>query len=102
MLAGQQYLHIKIILQLFRKIKEEKELAWRRQWFIIIVTTDGIKINGGDIRMSNFITALMKQRRDAKKAQPDTHGRLKEIIAVLKKYNYDDGIYTRDCRQHSD
>ena len=42
--------------------------------------------------MSNFITALMKQRRDAKKAQPDTHGRLKEIIAVLKKYNYDDGI----------
>ncbi len=34
----------------------------------------------------------MKQRRDAKKAQPDTHGRLKEIIAVLKKYNYDDGI----------
>ena len=42
--------------------------------------------------MSNFITALMKQRKDAKKAQPDTHGRFKEIIAVLKKYNYDDGI----------
>ena len=42
--------------------------------------------------MSSFISALMKQRRDAKKAQPDTNGRLKEIIAVLKKYNYDDGI----------
>ena len=42
--------------------------------------------------MSSFISALMKQRKDAKKAEPDTHGRLKEIIAVLKKYNYDDGI----------
>ncbi len=42
--------------------------------------------------MSNFITALMKQRKDAKKAEPDTNGRLKEILAVLKKYNYDDGI----------
>ena len=42
--------------------------------------------------MSSFISALMKQRRDAKKAQPDTNGRLKEIIAVLRKYNYDDGI----------
>jgi ubiquinone biosynthesis protein len=34
----------------------------------------------------------MKQRKDAKKAEPDTNGRLKEILAVLKKYNYDDGI----------
>ena len=42
--------------------------------------------------MSNFITALLKQRKDAKKAEPDTNGRLKEIIAVLRKYNYDDGI----------
>jgi ubiquinone biosynthesis protein len=42
--------------------------------------------------MSNFITALIKQRRDAKKAEPSTNGRLKEIIAVLRKYNYDNGI----------
>jgi len=42
--------------------------------------------------MSSFITALIKQRKAAKKATPDTHGRLKEIIAVLKKYNYDNGI----------
>jgi len=42
--------------------------------------------------MSNFITALMKQRKDAKKAEPNVNGRLKEILAVLKKYNYDDGI----------
>lgn len=42
--------------------------------------------------MSGFISALMKQRKEAKKAEPDTSGRLKEIIAVLKKYNYDDGI----------
>lgn len=48
-------------------------------------------ISGGG-KMSSFISALMKQRRDAKKAQPDTNGRLKEIIAVLRKYNYDDGI----------
>ena len=42
--------------------------------------------------MSNFITALIKMRKDAKKAGPDTSGRLKEILAILKKYNYDDGI----------
>ena len=42
--------------------------------------------------MSNFVTALLKQRKDAKKAEPDTNGRLKEILAVLRKYNYDDGI----------
>ena len=42
--------------------------------------------------MSSFISALMKQRKDAKKAEPDSSGRLKEIINVLNKYNYDDGI----------
>ena len=42
--------------------------------------------------MSNFITALLKQRNAAKKAEPDTNGRLKEILGVLKKYNYDDGL----------
>ena len=42
--------------------------------------------------MSNFVTALIKQRRDAKKSEPNTKGRLKEIIAVLRKYNYDNGI----------
>ena len=42
--------------------------------------------------MSGFVSALIKQRREAKKAEPDTHGRLKEIIAVLKKYDYEDGI----------
>ena len=42
--------------------------------------------------MSGFITALIKQRRDAKKAGPDTSGRLKEIIGIIRKYDYDDGI----------
>ena len=42
--------------------------------------------------MSNFVTALLKQRRDAKKAEPDTNGRLREILAILRKYNYDNGI----------
>ncbi|MER2056656.1 MAG: AarF/UbiB family protein, partial [Clostridia bacterium] len=42
--------------------------------------------------MSNFISALMKQRKDAKKEEPKVGGRLKEVLAVLKKYNYDDGI----------
>ena len=42
--------------------------------------------------MSGFISALLKQRKDAKKAQPDTHGRLKEIIGIIRKYDYDDGI----------
>lgn len=42
--------------------------------------------------MSGFISALIKQRKDAKKAQPDTNGRLKEIIAIIRKYNYDEGI----------
>ena len=47
---------------------------------------------GGSIRMSGFIRALIKQRRDAKKAGPDTSGRLKEIIDIIRKYDYDDGI----------
>ena len=42
--------------------------------------------------MSGFISALIKQRRDAKKAGPDTSGRLKEIVDIVRKYNYDDGI----------
>ena len=42
--------------------------------------------------MSGFISALIKQRKDAKKAKPDTTGRLKEIINIVKKYNYDEGI----------
>lgn len=42
--------------------------------------------------MSNFITALMKQRKEARKAEPNVNGRLKEVLAVLRKYNYDDGI----------
>ena len=42
--------------------------------------------------MSGFISALIKQRKDAKKAGPDTSGRLKEIIDIIRKYNYDDGI----------
>ena len=42
--------------------------------------------------MSGFISALLKQRKDAKKAQPDTNGRLKEIISIVRKQNYDDGF----------
>ena len=42
--------------------------------------------------MSGFISALIKQRREAKKAEPSSNGRLKEIISVIRKYNYDDGI----------
>ena len=42
--------------------------------------------------MSGFISALIKQRRDAKKAGPDTSGRLKEIIDIIRKYDYNDGI----------
>ena len=42
--------------------------------------------------MSNFITALIKMRKDARKAGPDTSGRFKEILAILNKYNYDNGI----------
>ena len=42
--------------------------------------------------MSGFISALIRQRKEAKKAEPDTNGRLKEILGVLRKYNYDNGI----------
>ena len=42
--------------------------------------------------MSGFISALIKQRKDAKKAEPNTNARLKEIIDILKKYDFDDGI----------
>ena len=41
--------------------------------------------------MSNFISALVRQRNNAKKAV-DTTGRLKEILAILNKYDYDEGI----------
>lgn len=42
--------------------------------------------------MSGFVTALIKQRMEAKKAGPDTSGRLKEIVDIIRKYDYDDGI----------
>ena len=42
--------------------------------------------------MSGFISALLKQRKDAKKAEPKSNKRLKEIIDVVNKYNYDNGI----------
>ena len=42
--------------------------------------------------MSGFISALIRQRKEAKKAQPDTNGRLKEIIGIIRKQNYDNGI----------
>ena len=42
--------------------------------------------------MSGFISALLKQRKEAKKAEPKNNGRLKEIINIVNKYNYDDGI----------
>ena len=41
--------------------------------------------------MSGFVSALIKQRKDAKKSE-DTSGRLKEILAILGKYDYDEGI----------
>lgn len=41
--------------------------------------------------MSGFISALMKQRKDAKQ-DDGSSGRLKEILAILKKYDYEDGI----------
>lgn len=42
--------------------------------------------------MSNFISALMKQRKDAQKEEPKVNKRLKEVLDVLRKYNYDNGI----------
>lgn len=42
--------------------------------------------------MSGFIAALLKQRKEAKKAEPKSNGRLKEIINIVNKYNYDNGF----------
>ena len=42
--------------------------------------------------MSGFITALIKQRKNAKKSEPKSDGRLREILAIANKYDYDDGI----------
>ena len=42
--------------------------------------------------MSGFVSALIKQRKESKKAKPDTSGRLKEILTIIRKYDYDDGI----------
>lgn len=42
--------------------------------------------------MAGFIGALIRHRRAAKKAGPDTSGRLKEIIEIIRKYDYEDGI----------
>ena len=42
--------------------------------------------------MAGFISALIKQRRDAKKASPDTRGRFNEIVDIIRKYDYSDGI----------
>ena len=42
--------------------------------------------------MSGFIGALIKQRRDAKKAGPDTSGRLKEIMEKVQTVLAPDGV----------
>ncbi|MDO4797668.1 MAG: AarF/UbiB family protein [Coriobacteriales bacterium] len=42
--------------------------------------------------MAGFISALVKQRRDSKKATPSTSGRLKEIVDIIRKYDYEGGI----------
>lgn len=42
--------------------------------------------------MSGFISALIKERKAAKKAAPDTMGRFNEIIGIIRKHDYDDGI----------
>ena len=42
--------------------------------------------------MPGFISALIKQRKDAKKAEPNTNGRLREIISIIRKQDYNDGI----------
>ena len=42
--------------------------------------------------MAGFISALVKQRNDAKKAEPSKNERLKEIIGIIRKCDYDDGI----------
>jgi len=42
--------------------------------------------------MSGFFKALLKQRAETKKADPNVRGRFNEIFAILQKYDYDDGI----------
>jgi ubiquinone biosynthesis protein len=42
--------------------------------------------------MTGFISALIKQRKEAKKAEPSSNGRLREIIKVLRKYDYNEGF----------
>ena len=42
--------------------------------------------------MAGFVTALLKQRRDANKAGPDMQGRFNEIVGIVKKYDYKDGF----------
>ena len=42
--------------------------------------------------MSGFISALIKQRKDAKKAAPDMKGRFNEIVGIIRKYDYNGGI----------
>lgn len=42
--------------------------------------------------MSGFITALIRQRKNAKKSEPKSDGRLREILAIANKYDYKDGI----------
>ena len=42
--------------------------------------------------MSGFISALIKQRKDAKRSAPDMKGRFNEIIGIIRKYDYNGGI----------
>ena len=37
--------------------------------------------------MSGFFKALLKQRAEAKKADPNVRGRFNEIFAILQKYD---------------
>jgi len=49
-------------------------------------------LNSEVISYVKFYFCFDETAQDAKKAEPDSSGRLKEIIAVLRKYNYDDVI----------
>ena len=42
--------------------------------------------------MSGFFSALLKQRKEAKKDSPDIRGRFNEIFAIVQKYDYDEGL----------
>ena len=42
--------------------------------------------------MAGFISALHKQRKDAKEKEPDTRGRFNEIVGIIRKQDYQDGI----------